>query len=81
MTEINRLPPQKFLGLFRLQLLPVRTVNQSFVNFTAVVVPLKAKVKDLKKAIQRHLTLKQTREGGTTYISWYGASVSLMYDL
>ncbi|XP_028405840.1 U11/U12 small nuclear ribonucleoprotein 25 kDa protein-like [Dendronephthya gigantea] len=39
-------------------------------NVLPVVVPLKAKVKDLKKAIQRHLTLKQTREGGTTYISW-----------
>lgn len=36
----------------------------------AVVVHQGAKVKDLKQAIQRHLTLKQTREGRTTFISW-----------
>lgn len=35
-----------------------------------VVVLQGAKVNDLKKAIQRHLTLKQMREGRTTFISW-----------
>ncbi|EDO34575.1 predicted protein [Nematostella vectensis] len=35
-----------------------------------VVVVQDATVLDLKKAIQRHITLKQTREGGATYISW-----------
>lgn len=37
---------------------------------TAVVVVQNATVLDLKKAIQRHMQLKQEREGGTQHISW-----------
>ncbi|CAH1238150.1 SNRNP25 [Branchiostoma lanceolatum] len=35
-----------------------------------IVVPQDATVVDLKHAISRYVTLKQTREGGTTQISW-----------
>ncbi|XP_035688882.1 U11/U12 small nuclear ribonucleoprotein 25 kDa protein-like [Branchiostoma floridae] len=35
-----------------------------------IVVPQDATVVDLKHAISRYVTLKQTREGGTTKISW-----------
>ena len=37
---------------------------------SAVVVTQNATVLDLKHAIKRHFLLKQSREGGTTHLSW-----------
>ena len=36
----------------------------------AVVVVQNASVYDLKKAVERHVTVKQEREDGATVISW-----------
>ena len=39
-------------------------------NVYSVIVDQNATVSDFKKAIRRHVQLKQEREGGATYISW-----------
>ena len=42
-----------------------------YLLFSAVVVIQNATVHDLKKAIQRHISLKLSREGGPNIVSWY----------
>ena len=42
-----------------------------YMLFSAVVVIQNATVHDLKKAIQRHISLKLSREGGPNIVSWY----------
>ena len=41
-----------------------------FFIFAGVVVLQNSSVYDLKKAIERHVTLKQEREGRATIINW-----------
>ena len=40
------------------------------ITSSAVVVVSNATVHDLKKAIERHISLKVQREGATSYLSW-----------
>ena len=44
--------------------------KMNFSMFLAVVVIQNATVHDLKKAIQRHISLKLSREGGPNIVSW-----------
>jgi len=44
---------------------------------TAVVVIQNATVLELKKAIQRHVVLRQARIGGIRHISWYDHTAAL----
>ncbi len=41
------------------------------IPLSAIVVHQYATVADLKKAIQRYVSLKQLRENGKQHISWY----------